>query len=72
MARAFHFAWCRICGTPGHRADCCPVLQLEQRKDPFGEARAHAERRRQAAAYRTRTAAARVDAQNSQRRALAS
>jgi hypothetical protein len=39
MAIGNHFMVCDICGGAGHKARSCGLRQLEERKDPFGEAR---------------------------------
>lgn len=47
MASPHHYACCRICGSLGHVARSCPLFELEQRKDPFGEAIVRVELRHQ-------------------------
>jgi hypothetical protein len=33
-----HFITCDICGAAGHGAGRCPLREIEERKDPRGEA----------------------------------
>lgn len=55
MGLGNHFVNCDICGGAGHKAKNCPVRELEEHRDPFGEAkRRQGYRNRQLAAAATR------------------
>jgi hypothetical protein len=30
------FAWCDICGAPGHGESRCPLRRLQEMQDPYG------------------------------------